>query len=422
MSRLKRNILLCALALVLTAGCGKAAVGLFPPTNELFWPIALAVDPQGDYLYVVNGNFDLNYNTGTVSVVDLRTNVIVSNSTIRLGSFGGDIALFSSEVDGKLVAMRGFVTTRENRALTWFDISRDDATNEPRMRCTLEVDPEAKHPPECDDKYVVTSNEDYLDLGLDVFSMAVGKVDGTTYVFTGSLRDTDCLHSAGTCAKISAFSVENGDTTLLAQQDFVIGAHGMAVSPLNGQLYVTSRFFDTIQTMELVPDSTTTTGYALNLVTTFSIGNLGNTGDFTRQIVFNRGGTRAYLAYRNPSSVVVLDTSLNANDIPYNRVLDVIEVGSNPSDIKLVYNERLQRDLAYVVCFGTNEIWVVDTEMLTVVDRIRIRKGPFKIAVVNNPALQLKRAYITNFEDNSVTVLELDEKSPFYHKEIASLN
>ncbi|MCA9521538.1 MAG: hypothetical protein KC609_11220 [Myxococcales bacterium] len=422
MSRLKRHFLFCGLALVLASGCGKAAVGLFPPTDTFFWPVALVADPQGDYLYVVNGNFDLNYNTGTVAVVDLKTNVVVSSSTIRLGSFGGDIGLFSVEQDGVRVATRGFVTTRELRALTWFDISRDETTHEPRMNCRLEADPEAKHPPACEDKYVIADNDTFADLGADVFSLAIGQVDGTSYAFTGSLRDTECLNGVGTCAKISAFSIEDGDTQLIAQQDFVIGAHGIAVSPLTGELYVTSRFFDTIQTMKLNRNTTTETGYSLDLVGTFSVGNLGNTGDFSRQIVFNKSGTRAYIAYRNPSSIVVLDTSLDPDDRPYNRILDVVEIGASPSDLKLVYNERLQRDLAYIVCFGTNEIWVLDTELLAVIDRVRIRKGPFKIAVVDNPKLGLKRAYITNFEDNTVTVLELDESSPFYHQEIASLN
>ena len=58
------------LAALLLGGC--EAKGVDPPTDRLFNPVALAVDPQGAFLLVANGDFGLAYNSASVTPVDLR--------------------------------------------------------------------------------------------------------------------------------------------------------------------------------------------------------------------------------------------------------------------------------------------------------------------------------------------------------------
>jgi hypothetical protein len=57
-------------------GCASEVVGKAPPlgassTNApaFYWPVALAVDPTGQYLYVASANFDLEYTNGWLSQV-----------------------------------------------------------------------------------------------------------------------------------------------------------------------------------------------------------------------------------------------------------------------------------------------------------------------------------------------------------------
>jgi hypothetical protein len=45
--------------------------GLTPPTVEFYYPTGLAISPGRNALYVANSDFDLQYNAGTVQVVDL---------------------------------------------------------------------------------------------------------------------------------------------------------------------------------------------------------------------------------------------------------------------------------------------------------------------------------------------------------------
>ncbi len=56
---------LCALA------CVPAGDGVSPPAERIYFPVGLAVDEDSDWLYVVNSDFDLQFNQGTVQSLRL---------------------------------------------------------------------------------------------------------------------------------------------------------------------------------------------------------------------------------------------------------------------------------------------------------------------------------------------------------------
>ena len=66
-----------AAGLLVVAACGDLNLGVLPPNNQLFFPSSVLVDtraPPGEapkWLFVVNGNSDLNFNAGTVLAVNL---------------------------------------------------------------------------------------------------------------------------------------------------------------------------------------------------------------------------------------------------------------------------------------------------------------------------------------------------------------
>ena len=53
------------------AGCFYQDEGTSPPANRFYYPTGMAVSPGRNALYVANSDFDLEYNGGTVNVVDL---------------------------------------------------------------------------------------------------------------------------------------------------------------------------------------------------------------------------------------------------------------------------------------------------------------------------------------------------------------
>ena len=57
--------------LTLAGGCFDTGDGPEPPLNALYFPVGILASPGGNALYVVNSDFDLQYNGGTVEVYSL---------------------------------------------------------------------------------------------------------------------------------------------------------------------------------------------------------------------------------------------------------------------------------------------------------------------------------------------------------------
>ena len=130
-------------------------------------------------------------------------------------------------------------------------------------------------------------------------------------------------------------------------------------------------------------------------------------GDDSRGIAFGPGGDRMYVVSRQPPSLVAFDMSTE-DGLPRAEPLWVEEVCSEPSLLRLVP----ERSLAYVVCFGTEQIFVLDTDSGKVVDQITTGKGPNELVI----DVARQRAYVANFLENTVGVIDLDPSHETYHR------
>lgn len=63
---------LAALSSLSSAGCYFSDEGLSPPQKSFYYPTGLAVSPGRGALYVASSDFDLQYNGGTINVLDLH--------------------------------------------------------------------------------------------------------------------------------------------------------------------------------------------------------------------------------------------------------------------------------------------------------------------------------------------------------------
>jgi len=59
------------LATAVAAGCFTAGQGTQPPLDSFYFPTGLTVSPDGQYLYAINSDFDLQWNGGTLQSYDL---------------------------------------------------------------------------------------------------------------------------------------------------------------------------------------------------------------------------------------------------------------------------------------------------------------------------------------------------------------
>src|SRR3954463_14592485 len=70
-SRVRHGVLAAAI-LMLGAGCYSTGEGPEPVANALYFPVGILPSPGGKALYVVNSDFDLQFNGGTVEAYTLE--------------------------------------------------------------------------------------------------------------------------------------------------------------------------------------------------------------------------------------------------------------------------------------------------------------------------------------------------------------
>jgi DNA-binding beta-propeller fold protein YncE len=178
--------------------------GINPPVDQIFLPSGLAVDPNGNWLYVINSNNDLRFNAGTLLALDLqkakrdRDNpapwaecttthftddnapetlagtldapccsdrlqphvlncneraYVQADATVQIGSFGGDAIIQTyTGADGEPVS-RVFMVVRAEPSITFVDITHSNGSV--HMRCNgsrQDSDPQLVNP-FCDDNW-----------------------------------------------------------------------------------------------------------------------------------------------------------------------------------------------------------------------------------------------------------------------------
>ena len=467
-------VLLLVLAGLL-AGCAEENKGIKHPHDRLHFPVTLAADPNGDYIYVVNSNFDVRYRTGSVVAIDLDTHDFVLESPIGVGGFGGDLRLYETGGDPRLV---GYVTSRSTGALFWFEVTDENQDGRPELKCRAEDRDGAPGLQECSSAYAVTRaarprlprddeglTEEEVDafrgsavgmgLGVDVFGLTVVPGSGGTgdyllasnprYDSVGLFRLTAGTPLAEGYLTLPAFDANTpvlpsapGHPVFLESYTLIGGSFGAAVAPATGAgtdpplVYLFGKYTNVLLPVLIrdIPDPNGADRLwpSLEVQRPLVIDVASSRREFSLEMAFRADGQRAYLAYRSPPSLVVVDTSPQDDGAPRDRALGAVDVGEGASSVVVARTgpERTHPDgtvqreeRVYVVCFDDEVVYVVNPETLVVEDLIEVPGGPFDLAIVDAPAKNRLRGYITVFERDAVAVIELDRMSPFFHEVVA---
>jgi hypothetical protein len=83
-------IALCAAVSACAPGCYSVGNGTSPPPNIFYFPVGLAVSQNGNVLYAINSDFDLQWNGGTLQSYDLT---LIRNHTLLAIANPSDPAL-----------------------------------------------------------------------------------------------------------------------------------------------------------------------------------------------------------------------------------------------------------------------------------------------------------------------------------------
>ena len=114
---------------------------------------------------------------------------------------------------------------------------------------------------------------------------------------------------------------------------------------------------------------------------------------------------RAYLLSRRPRALLVVDTEDTVSSVD---VIDAIEVGFGPSRLDVVSFDAVpgvtpERTLAFISCYDSRDVYVVDVDLGRLVGIVRGLGGPFELAV----DVPRRRLYVLDFRSSVIRVIDL---------------
>ncbi len=422
----------CSLLVALgAAGCPEPVAVTFP-LGLVQFPVGIVADPCGDYLYVVNSNFDIGYEGGSIAVLDLATSEVVSKSSVQIASFAG---LIAQHGDPQSCTKTLYVTSRQDQSVTWITVDRiaDAALGRARPMLSCWDGPVPANRA-CEGSHIFGGLDVTPGPGASPFAAIVQPPLGLATAPDDPAR----LVSASFDGTVSVLPLDadgrpptvliNGtpvlDSAKATSVPLIGGLYGLAVHPRTRQVYATTKAAPVVFPMTITAQSLTkpTDGSAVQSAQLVPHGAIAITNqtsgrEFGRGITFNAAGTLAFVAYRSPPSLVILDTTVDTSGHPENEVRAWVALGDDPAAVAVAPTGPSGQERVYVTSYGFNRVHVIDPERAEVVDAIEVGDGPFDLAYVS----KTKKLYVSLFEEGRISVIDCDPVSRDYHDEVARI-
>lgn len=396
--------------------------------DYFYYPVSIQLSYDNNYLFVVNSDFDLLYNSGYVVVVDLvpikrmisscrneedswgcgqdlyiipsqeevddlykiRFGVIdylMEDETVLIAPYAGTCEL-SPKSNTLYIAIQGDGT------LTYIKINNNRSRGERLLVCNESLE---KGVQRCSSQYKISKGlppEYTPSLPSSPFAVKVWTLEenGTEYIIVGHIH----------YGEVSLFKVDSNGVPVLVDvnKEFELGNTSIVHRPNTREFLALSRSSSVIKVFTIIHDK-------IAIIREFSIDGVEPATD-QRWGVFSSDGRYLYVTSRKPPSVIVIDMG-EVNKEVKNELIDVIDVGAGPSFLSL-WKEEDEEELLFVVCFDDMALYVIDTKSREVIKVISTKVGPhhFIIDPIN------KVAYLVNFTESTVSIVDIDRKSPLY--------
>lgn len=314
----------------------------------------------GDYAYVSNGNFDLSGNKkGWVAVIDIP-------ASIRNRKQAVVNRVFTEPYLGQMVI---------NKAGTLIYIANRSSNNILLMDMTDPFSPE-----------LIDLNPDKggiqgIRVGIAPIGLALSPDESLLFVANVGSGDLSIIDTV--------------NRRLIKNERLGSGINSVSVDPQGEYVYVSNKGINSISMLDIE------TG---KFVTSFAVGNPNSgIGQDTRGIAFSKDGAYAYIAAREPPSLMIVDTS-KLPHYPERAVLNYIPMDSKPTAVKL----SPDGSEIWVANYNSSNIYVVDAKYHNIIDVINVGIGPYDIAFSGEiPEGSGHRfVYICNFFSHNITLVD----------------
>ncbi|MEZ4270374.1 MAG: hypothetical protein R3C68_02710 [Myxococcota bacterium] len=444
-------------------GCARELPGQTPPNSAFYFPVGLASsgdfgDGAGEYIYVVNSNFDQRYKSGWLTVVDMNallagidagetgdslTAAIVDE--LQVPSLGGQLSVAPQ---GDL----GLLTGRGGQPMTVIEISGgiDLSCGDPASVADLNT---ALARTDCDRAHLIDVTPNVVKgafpgTPLDVKEAAVADAFSAHFVnVPASDGVSEVLYAVVSYLSstlVSVWEVDRaGDSLLRADRTLLLTSSGsrgigaLAVHPnrsVAGTVFVAAanRFQGNSTVYSMGLRRTLDGEQEIDASRVLSAHSIGSEvgGLDVLDFAFNPSGDRAYALNRGPESVVILDTSLESVQVrsggvnfyeqrPMYRPIGALSLRGRPS--ALVYLPRTEGpDLLAVSSFADDAVFIlsVQGETFQVEQRIdRVGLGPYDIIAVQRAGRSF--LLVSTFFDHGLAVIDVSSSAPENFRRIA---
>jgi hypothetical protein len=450
--------------------------GIPPPLRRFHFPTAAAISPDSNFLYVVNSDFNLEFNGGTVVAVDLSlvraamnacpghvcppplppsampstsstvnppcseaqppdsplepeaAFIPTSGGTVRINPYATDAAL---RVDPATGRQRLYVTVRGDGTLTWIDV--DQESGHASLSCGLPTNcAGARIEGElCADSHRIGADPGRNSprrLTMPALPVAVNAdPDGFVVV----------AHQDPSAGRVSLYyDPFDGGGPVLAHWitdmppslDAIVRINfPSAAATEQPYWYAFSRDFTEISHVRAIPDGPNSTVYfarasaAPGLASDVGVRAVVRDPRPGRPYVYavaRQGRPRSGSTQHSGESLIRYDFTDRQNP----TAIDILEMPIGVSRVAAVVDPSVPNSQAhlmlYVVAYDSRKLYVVDADEWRVVDQIRTQLGPQTI--IADPSLapdfmgaaRQPYVYVVDFAASCVEVINVDRSDP----------
>ncbi len=436
MKELRKVFAVWAAAALLLGACADQTAGIPHPPEALYWPSSILVDTDGQHLYVVNGNFDRRYRSGSLAVVDLVGRRVVGDRTLSIGAFGGRLIGRTDAAGGALAEI--LLPIRSTDEVARVRVERPDGES-PRLDCGGRVvDGETR----CTEAYILGPDRD-IDAGDEPYAAALipvgdtgaailvtsGLADGRLFFFRSCVPADDC-EEGSTFTPITEEEAceETDDETCVAGLREVplsatlgSGVQDLLYHPGAGELLATQRSFALFSAipLELGVDAMGRVTVAVGDTRAVSVPSPTGTS-YGQGMAMEPSSGAVAMAWRvSPSLVMVAPDSESLGGY---RLADQITIGRGASEVAFGAFGPGDAARAFVTCGREDRLYVVDPAAGRVTNRVETGRGPHAVAVLDRPDLGRRWVLTGDFEDGTITIIEGDPTNPGWLEPIAHVH
>ena len=393
-------------ALFGVAACSEQPVGLPHPPDILRWPTSMEIGPDGQYAFVVNSNFDQKYRSGAMVVVDLVSGEVLSETTLNVPAFGGRISAGKTGESANFDRL--FLPSRTSDELYEISIDWGSEGALPGLDCGGPVIDGLKT---CAEEHILAAPAEESQETQPYASAVIEDASGNELIVTAGL-------SNGTVYFWSRDS--EATLQLIDQIDIGPGIQSIVFHPQQGALLFTHKDLAILSVLPLsigVAEGGLTVEFGDYQAIAMPHNPAGS--DFGRGMVLHPDGVRVIVAWRSPSSLLVLEP--DAESAGGYRLTDQIDVGLGAGQIALLDTGAEQGVRAFVTSFIEDKVYSVNLDSGEVDGFTNVGRGPYAIRVVQSIDGTRRWLLTADFEDGTLSVLQGDASAADYFQIIKTI-